>query len=142
MTVDLLMDRALETAEYGKHGKFRVIKNYGETIPIRGNENQLRWLFFNLIMNAAKSIGAKGCVILETRMRGNWATASVTDTGVGIHPENLPFLFDPIDPLSLGPNELSLLVCRDIVREHGGTIQAESEIGEGATFTVCLPTVG
>ena len=67
-------------------------------------------------------------------------SVSFTDTGPGIAPDALTHVFDPFyttKPEGLG---LGLYITRNIVEEHGGRIEVESLLGEGATFTVWLPT--
>ncbi|HSW49989.1 MAG TPA: ATP-binding protein, partial [Bryobacteraceae bacterium] len=64
----------------------------------------------------------------------------VTDDGHGIAPEILPRVFEPF--FSTKPGEgtgLGLSICQDIVRDHGGRITVESELGQGATFRIWLP---
>jgi signal transduction histidine kinase len=65
----------------------------------------------------------------------------VTDTGLGINPDLLPHIFDPMfTTKSIGTGAgLGLAICEQIVRQHGGTIQVESEPKRGARFTIILP---
>ena len=70
----------------------------------------------------------------------------VRDTGVGIEPEQLPRIFDKFfqadnqDKAAAKGTGLGLAIAREIVEAHGGSISAESEMGKGTTFTVCLPS--
>jgi signal transduction histidine kinase len=61
------------------------------------------------------------------------------DTGQGIAPDTLPHLFDPFFTTKANGLGLGLYITRNIVEEHGGHIEVESEPGEGTTFTVWLP---
>ena len=67
----------------------------------------------------------------------------ISDTGVGIPPENLPRIFDPgftTKGVGVGTG-LGLSICFKIVQDHGGNIDVETAIGKGSTFTVRLPVV-
>ena len=68
-------------------------------------------------------------------------TIEVADTGNGINPETLPRIFEPMfttKRMGTGAG-LGLAICDQIIRQHGGTIQAESELYRGACFTITLP---
>jgi signal transduction histidine kinase len=70
----------------------------------------------------------------------DWIEASVTDTGPGVHPDDLPRLFEPFFTTK-GPrgSGLGLAISREIVLNHQGEIRVESEPGRGARFIVSLP---
>ena len=94
----------------------------------------------NLIGNAIKFTPAGGSVRLGADLLGPWVRVSVSDTGPGISPENLPHVFDRFwqkerrtDGLGLG-----LAIARGIAEAHGGTIQVESTLGVGTTFSSTL----
>ena len=67
----------------------------------------------------------------------------VTDNGVGIQPENLPKIFEPFfTTKEIGKGTgLGLAVCYGILTEHGGTLDVQSTVGIGTTFTITLPAV-
>jgi signal transduction histidine kinase len=78
-------------------------------------------------------------------LEGEWVVVSVTDTGMGIHPDDVPHLFekyrrvgDTLTQLIKGTG-LGLSICREIVEHHGGHIWVESEQGNGSTFSFALP---
>ncbi len=98
----------------------------------------------NLIGNAIKFTPAGGSVRLGADLLGPWVRVSVSDTGPGISPENLPHVFDRFwqkerrtDGLGLG-----LAIARGIVEAHGGTIQVDSTLGVGTTFSFTLRRAG
>jgi signal transduction histidine kinase/ActR/RegA family two-component response regulator len=113
---------------------------------IWGDADRLQQVFWNLISNAVKFTASGGSVSVTIERGGPDVHVAVKDTGRGISPAFLPFIFDRFrqgDPRSAregGGLGLGLSIARNIVEMHGGTIVAESE-GEyrGATFRVTLP---
>ncbi len=92
----------------------------------------------NMLVNAAQAIEDKGKITITTRTKGNHITIAFTDTGVGINPDNLEKIFDPgftTKGVGVGSG-LGLPICFKIVKEHGGRIDVDSELGKGTTFTV------
>jgi signal transduction histidine kinase len=104
----------------------------------------LAQVLLNLLMNALAAMSKGGKVSVEVIARLSDPSPGVellvTDTGAGIRPDDLPHIFDPFfstkDSSGTG---LGLTICRDIVKEHHGTITVESEPGAGAKFRVWLP---
>jgi two-component system sensor histidine kinase BaeS len=64
------------------------------------------------------------------------------DTGAGIDPKNLPFIFERFFRSSEGGLGLGLAIVKELVEAHGGTVKVQSEPGKGSTFTVTLPGRG
>jgi PAS domain S-box-containing protein len=123
-------------------------RDYGELPRLGCHPMQLKQVFMNLLMNAYQAIaervgqsGETGEIRLSTRRRGQGILISVSDTGVGIPPENLGRIFDPFfttKEVGVGTG-LGLSTSFGIVQRHGGTIRVRSELGEGSTFEVFLP---
>ncbi len=111
---------------------------------VRGDENQLRRVFYNLIDNAIKYTQPGGTVTLTGRIDSEAVSVSVEDTGIGIQEEHLPRIFDRfyrVDPSRTGDTGgtgLGLSICQSAVRAAGGTISVVSTEGQGSTFTVRL----
>lgn len=111
---------------------------------VRGDENQLRRVFYNLIDNAIKYTGPGGTVTLSSRLDGEMADVSVEDTGIGIPAEHLPRIFDRfyrVDPSRTGDTGgtgLGLSICRAVVQAAGGSVVTSSVEGRGSVFTVRL----
>jgi CheY-like chemotaxis protein len=105
---------------------------------------RVRQVLLNLLTNACRHTG-EGGVTIRARRDGPNVSISVADTGEGIPPEEIPYLFQAFHRLgSGGPSEgwgLGLAICRQFVELHGGTIAASSSgaPGEGAVFTLSLP---
>ncbi|MDO8184040.1 ATP-binding protein [Conexibacter sp. JD483] len=117
-----------------------------EPVPeIRGDAERLGQLVDNLINNALKFTPAGGSVSVTLRDRGEEAELAVTDTGIGIPPDEQARLFDRFFRASTAVKEeipgigLGLSICQAIAEGHGGRITVESEVGRGTTFRVLLP---
>ena len=116
--------------------------------PVYVDEDRLTQLLINLIDNALKFTPPGGFVDVQARedIENDAILVSVTDSGVGIAPEELPQLFHQVYrnvesslPKKQGMG-LGLAICREIVAAHGGKIWAESKLGEGSRFFFMLPT--
>jgi signal transduction histidine kinase len=104
----------------------------------------MRQVFLDIITNAEYFMfqaHKKGTLTITTESKGDVITASFTDDGPGIPPENLGQIFNPFfTTKEVGQGiGLGLSICHSIVTEHGGNIYVESKPGWGATFTVELP---
>ena len=111
-----------------------------------GDPDRLQQVFWNLITNAVRFTPAHGTVTVSISRVDQTDTIAVQDTGAGIEPQFLPFMFEPFrqaDAASTrlhGGLGLGLTIVRRLVEMHGGTVSVESEgLGKGATLTVTLP---
>ncbi|MDL2337729.1 MAG: ATP-binding protein [Pseudomonadota bacterium] len=110
------------------------------------DELRMAQVLGNLLLNAAKYTDAGGHICLGARVDGGRLLIEVTDDGIGITPEQLPYVFDMFSPLrsandrSQGGLGIGLALSRGLVELHGGQLEASSAgLGRGATFRVCLP---
>jgi len=114
---------------------------------VKGDEDQLRRLLFNLLDNAIKFTPAKGTVAIETACVDNNVRVVVTDSGIGIAPEHLPHVFkrfyrvDPARGRDVGGTGLGLAIARSIAEAHEGSIEMQSTVGEGSSVILTLPAV-
>ncbi len=113
-----------------------------------GDPDRLQQIVWNLLSNAVKFTPAEGRVSLHLETCPSGHRLTVTDTGPGIDPEFLPFVFDPFRQADgtasreHGGLGLGLAIAKQLVELHGGTIHASSSAsGQGATFDVVLPSV-
>ena len=108
--------------------------------PVSADPDQLEQIFSNLIRNAVQAMPGGGQLVIKTAARGaEWVTIAVIDTGVGIPPENRARLFEPLFTTKAKGIGLGLALVKMLVEAHGGSIEVQSVVGEGSTFTVVLP---
>lgn len=109
--------------------------------PFLFNRGKLSQVLLNLLVNAAQSITGQGTITIRTRLSGRDVLIEVEDTGSGIPAEHIEKLFDPFfttKPVGEGTG-LGLAISAGIVREHQGTLEVRSELGQGSCFTIRLP---
>ena len=116
-----------------------------QTVQVAGDAERLCQVVANLIGNAISYNHEGGQVRLHLAAEEHYVVLSVSDTGLGIGESDLPRIFERfyrVDPARSGAHGgvgLGLAICQEIVRNHGGIIDAASVVGEGTTFTVRLP---
>jgi len=116
--------------------------NCDEDLPaVRAARDQLQQVLVNLFMNAGDAMPEGGTVVVTTRGVDSGVQISIRDTGEGIDPEHLGLIFEPFYTTK-SPDKgtgLGLSISRRIIEDLGGTLDAQSEPGRGATFTIRLP---
>jgi two-component system phosphate regulon sensor histidine kinase PhoR len=109
----------------------------------RGDKDRIRQALVNLVHNAIKFNHPGGSVTMSTKASGEFVIVSVSDTGVGIPEEELPHVFERFYKAdrarTRGGSGLGLAIAKHIVQAHGGSIWAQSEEGQGSTFSFSLP---
>src|SRR5947209_13285289 len=139
--VAILVDKDLR-----KHQVQAVTKFHGrpQAAVVVG---QIEQILINLIINARQAMPRGGRLTIDVRENTDTQMVEirVSDTGVGIAPEQLRLIFEPFyttkepDEHGHGGTGLGLSVCRQIIEQHQGRIRVESVVGKGSTFTVKLP---
>jgi len=113
---------------------------WGENVPqIKGDANQLKQAFYNLVRNAMQAMPAGGKLTIQCSADDNFVTLSVSDSGCGIKPENMQKIFRPFFTTKNAGTGLGLMIVERIVREHGGSLAVDSRENAGTTFTISLP---
>jgi two-component system phosphate regulon sensor histidine kinase PhoR len=111
--------------------------------PVIGDADRLARAAANLIHNAIKFTPAGGSVRVSAALAGDGVTVEVSDTGIGIAPEELPRVFERFykgDRARGGAGTgLGLAIVKHTVEAHGGAVSAESESGRGSTFSFSIP---
>lgn len=107
--------------------------------------DRLRQVFHNLVENSLRYTPSGGSIVLRLAIAPGEARMQVQDTGIGIPPEDLPYVFerffrsDRARRAYSGGSGLGLSIARWIIEAHKGTLSVVSEVGKGSTFTVSLP---
>jgi two-component system, NtrC family, sensor kinase len=123
-------------------GKIKVRRDLLSPAPVvMGAEHKLQQVFLNLFLNARDAMSRGGWLTIVSRIDGDRAVVEVADTGSGIPSEQLSRIYDPFfTTKSIGQGTgLGLSITYGIVREHDGTINVESTVGQGTRFVVSLP---
>jgi signal transduction histidine kinase/CheY-like chemotaxis protein len=139
------------TEEKLKERSIEVVRKYETTPAVEVNKVEMQRVFLNMVTNARDAMLPNGGILeIVVKQVGENVEVSFADTGKGIKDENLRRVFEPFYTTQIAVEEdswlkgigLGLSVSYRIVRRHGGTIEVESEIGKGSTFTVKLPAKG
>ena len=146
----LVLHEAVETirpAADAKHIRIQTVID-PQVSPISGDPNRVRQIVWNLLSNAIKFTPKEGKVQLRLERINSSVDITVSDTGVGISSEFLPFIFERFRQGDAGTTRqhsglgLGLAIVRNLVELHGGTITASSGgQDQGATFRVRLPVM-
>lgn len=116
-----------------------------EGIMLYADKNMTDTIIRNLLINAIKYTPNGGKISITYQDNGEYIAVSITDTGIGINPEDLPKLFhlEEFHTTNGTAGEtgtgLGLIICRDFIEKNGGKISVTSEPGKGTTFTFTLP---
>jgi signal transduction histidine kinase len=106
---------------------------------IEADPEKLKHAFTNIIRNAVQSIAAEGALEIRAGMQGAQVGITFADTGSGMTHDVLSRMFDPLFSTKLKGMGLGLVIVKEIVEMHNGTIKVESEPGKGTVMTVQLP---
>lgn len=122
-----------------------VVRNLRTVPPVVADPLQVGQVVSNLLVNALHSLERRsgGTISIENRIKDDFVELRIIDNGPGIPEKILPMIFDPFfttKPVGEGVG-LGLSICSGIIRDHGGTIRAESEPGGTTVFTFGLPVV-
>ncbi len=121
------------------------IRKKGVSVEIKGNAvaninpDRMQQVFFNLFSNALAAMERGGRIEINLRQEKEQVRIEFSDTGRGIDPQNLSKIFDPFFTTKPGGTGLGLSITFAIIKEHGGEIEVESEVGRGTTFIITLP---
>ncbi|MGF1963332.1 MAG: ATP-binding protein [Aulosira sp. DedVER01a] len=138
---------ALETVQLAAQAKsLEIYTNISPMVSAIGDATRLQQVVWNILANAVKFTPPGGKIEVDLTPVGSNAQIRVKDTGKGIHPEFLPYVFDHFQQedgsttRQFGGLGLGLAIVRQLVELHGGTVAVESlGEGQGATFTVQIP---
>jgi signal transduction histidine kinase len=116
----------------------------GRVGEIRGDERKVKQVLLNLLSNAVKFTPEGGRIDVRAALVDGTVEISVTDTGIGIAPEDQEVVFEEFRQVGKAEKKaegtgLGLALCRKFVELHGGRIWVKSQVGHGSTFTFTLP---
>ena len=134
----LTLTRAYAT----QHGVTLTSSVAGDLRRVEGDAEMLHQVLVNLLLNGIHACEPQGAVSVELSQEqpNGVVTLAVSDTGHGIPPNDLPYIFDPFFSTKVDGTGLGLSIAQQIVHEHGGTIEAHSQPGNGSSFVVRLPS--
>ncbi|HKA17210.1 MAG TPA: ATP-binding protein [Blastocatellia bacterium] len=134
------IESTLSLLRHQLKNRIRIVKCFGDIPEIECYPNELNQVFMNILVNAAQAIKHRGEITVKTWREGDRVKIAISDTGIGIPPENLSKVFDPgftTKGVGLGTG-LGLSICYKIIQDHRGTIEGESS-EQGTTFTISIP---
>jgi signal transduction histidine kinase len=136
------LDSVLALIRHDLLTNIEVVREYGEIPPFVCHARELNQVFFNILKNACQAIEDKGRITITTSLKNSMVHVAIRDTGKGIKQDNLESIFDPHFTTrdSVVRTSLGLSICYQIIQEHHGKIDVESQPGKGSVFTVILPT--
>lgn len=135
--------RLLKLNLHNKSITFKI--NIDENLSAWADNQMIKTVLRNLVSNAIKFTPEHGTISIESKQDGSIIKTSISDTGVGIPPENLEQLFKARGKIkTFGTNNepgsgLGLILCYDFIAKNGGELTVASTINEGSTFTFTLP---
>lgn len=135
------LDNTLNVLQGALPPGVKIIRKYAELPEIECLPAQLNQMFMNILLNAAQATEGQGCITLISGCDENQVWVEISDTGVGIAPENISRIFEPFfstRPAGLGTG-LGLVAVFNTVTHHHGKIEVRSKPGEGTAFHISLP---
>jgi len=139
---DVINSSAKLLVHQQRDGKIELRVESADNLPlVFGDPGQLQQAIITLATNAVDAMPSGGVLTISSRREGNTLLVEVSDTGVGIAPENIAKIFEPFfTTKEVGKGTgLGLAVCYGILTEHGGSLDVQSAPEVGTTFTISLP---
>lgn len=140
-----LLQTLFEEAQALSAGRHDIVLEPAQACWIHASINEIRSAFGNLVTNAVRYTPAGGRITLAWKQEGDTLVFSVTDSGIGIAPEHIPRLterFYRVDKgrsTNTGGTGLGLAIVKHVLARHQGNLNIVSRIGQGSTFSACLP---
>ncbi|MEN6584567.1 MAG: PAS domain S-box protein [Sulfuricella sp.] len=131
-TLDAMLDEM-------RQKKAKFTKTYAPLPSVQCLPGQLDRVFLNLLLNAFQAIPDAGEISIRTGKDRGFIWVEITDTGVGIRPEDLPRIFEPFFSTKQERLGLGLSICYAIMQRHQGRIEVNSKFGVGTSFRITLP---
>jgi len=117
----------------------KLITELSQLPETNADKDMIKRVFMNLATNGIQAMESRGTLKVSTKKTKDCVEVSFKDTGIGMSKENMEKIFTPFFTTKAKGMGMGLPICKRFVESHGGTIQVESEVGKGSTFTVKLP---
>lgn len=142
VNLNLVVDNCLLMLRNQVKNRIEVITKFSsKPYNLEGNEGKLHQAILNILTNSVHSIRDKGKILIETKVKNNHLEIIIADSGCGIPTNNLNRLTDPFFTTK-EPGKgtgLGLSITKNIIEDHLGTLEFESEVDKGTTVTIILP---
>jgi len=143
---NLLEDVLLIIHKQAAQNNISVTKKLDAAVPLtRFDPNQMEQVFLNIMINAFEAMPDGGTLTVQTLLKNNKRQIEIdfTDTGSGIPKESLEKVFEPFYSTKCeeGGTGLGLTICKEVIKEHDGSIEIKSFIDVGTTVSVTLPVI-
>lgn len=137
-----IIDNCLTMLENKLKYKIEVIKNYSnDSFTLKGNEGKMHQVFLNVLSNAEHAIEKTGEISIITWLNGRYVVVQISDNGCGIKNDDIQKIGEPFFTTKKAGEGtgLGLSITKNIIKEHNGLFQIESEINKGTSVTIKLP---
>ncbi|MDD4358089.1 MAG: ATP-binding protein [Smithellaceae bacterium] len=137
-----IIDNCIRILQYQLRPGIGLNKDYfKKELLIKGNTGGLHQVFTNVLINAIQAINEQGSIHIATRKAGKMIQVEISDTGHGISPEHIKKITDPFFTTK-SPGQgtgLGLSISYNIIKQHQGSMDFQSELGKGTSVTISLP---
>lgn len=140
-----LIKECLESLDIKRKEKSINVELISDSINIEGDRNRLYQVFYNLILNAYNYSNVDSTLKIELLNKGKEVAIELKDTGIGIPEDSLPFIFERFYRVDSsrtrvsGGSGIGLTLVKQFIEAHDGSIEVESQLNVGSTFTIILP---
>ncbi|RJQ55105.1 MAG: hypothetical protein C4526_04155 [Nitrospiraceae bacterium] len=137
--IDGIADEIKNKLEFEK-SEITVSRDYnGTAVNMAGDAGKLKQAFSNIMINGCQAMHGEGELRIDIKPDAGHVEIKIEDTGEGIHPDDLPGIFDPFVTTKDMGIGLGLAISKRIIENHNGEIHVESQLSKGTTFFVSLP---
>ncbi len=113
-----------------------------QEIVVRGNDKRLQQAILNILINALQAVDKRGAIAISLASEQGYAVVSISDSGYGIDKKDLREITKPFFTRKTQGSGLGLSIVNNIVEEHGGSFDIQSEVGKGTNVTISIPLAG
>lgn len=143
ISLNTCIERAIQSLKDEiKSNNIEVLKRLGAVPYVMADPKQMEQVIYNVLLNAVQAMEGKGGTVeIKSEALNGSVEVTIKDNGPGIPREHLSRIFEPFfttKPVGKGTG-LGLSICSELVKNHGGSIFVESEIGRGTTFSIIIP---